>query len=155
MNCQELRALVEQIGPMERTILQIVEIGAEGPKWLVRFERMDVRSEHLPGPGQIAVFATFDGPRGDVEGPALRALMAANMVWRDSGGVRFSLGSSNNLIEVAVTLPFAGTTAHDLAMACVGIAQHAMTWSLLFDGGIAPPATGEAGPEYDPEMMCL
>jgi Tir chaperone protein (CesT) family len=134
METGTLRSLISDAGPLDDLILEIAELAEDGAGWVVRFEHVDVRVENLEKHHKIGFSAVIAGPDAASAPAAFRALLAANVLWRQNGGLRFALGSSDNLVELSIELADAGVTTRDIAAYCRGLAEHAATWSLIFQG---------------------
>ena len=77
-----------------------------------------MRVENLTEARKIGFSVAFDGPGEDLAADFFRAMLAANALWRQNGGLRFALGSDDNLIELSVELAAAAVTARDIALYC-------------------------------------
>ena len=152
MQDQELAELIGQTGPLDDRIIEIVALGDANDLWAARFEHLDVLIANMPEEQMIGFFATIDGPKDDVALPAYRAMMAANALWRTTGGLRFSLVTDAG-IELSMTLAAVDITPRLLADCTLALAGHTASWALIFSGAVPPPAPEAIAPAFDPSLI--
>lgn len=155
MENAQFTQLVAEAGPLDDKILEITELAEEGAGWVARFEQIDVRIENLTQSKKIGFSVAFDGPTEDQAAEFFRAMLAANALWRDNGGLRFALGSDDNLIELSIELPILEVTARDIAIYCRGLAEHAATWMLILHGQVDIENEPELSPDFNSDFMRL
>ena len=155
MENAQFTQLVAQAGPLDDKIMEIAQLAEEGAGWVARFEQIDVRIENLIEARKIGFSVAFDGPAEDLAADFFRAMLAANALWRQNGGLRFALGSDDNLIELSVELAAADVTARDIALYCRGLAEHAATWMLILQGQVGTEDEGGISPDFNPDFIRL
>jgi hypothetical protein len=153
MDDARLRQLISEAGPLDDKIQEVVELQEDGAGWVIRFQHVNVRVENLPKFNKIGFSAVLDGPQEDHATAAFRAMLAANVMWRLNGGLRFGIGSSDNLVELSIELADVGVTARDIATYARGLAEHTATWALIFQGRVRVPEEGAVAPEFDADMI--
>ena len=153
MEDARLRHLISEAGPLDDKIQEVVELQENGAGWVIRFQYVNVRVENLPQFNKIGFSVAMDGPKPEQANAAFRAMLAANVMWRLNGGLRFGIGSSDNLVELSIELADVGVTARDIAIHARGLAEHAATWALIFQGRVTMPDAGGVAPEFDSGMI--
>jgi hypothetical protein len=112
-----------------------------------------VRVENLPKFHKIGFSVAMNGPSKEQTAAAFGAMLAANVMWRLNGGLRFGIGSSDNLVELSIELADVEVTARDLAIHARGLAKHAATWAPIFQGRVRMPTEDSVAPAFDADMI--
>lgn len=153
MDDAKLRQLITEAGPLDDKIEEVAELQEDGAGWVIRFQYVDVRVENLPQFNKIGFSVAMNGPKEEQANAAYGAMLAANVMWRLNGGLRFGIGSTDNLVELSIELADVGVTARDIAIHARGLAEHAATWALIFQGRVRMPDDSGVAPAFDADMI--
>lgn len=155
MQNDTLAQIIGEIGPLDGDIRAIYDMQDDGVGWAIRYEPVDIRIENRPDAGAVAISVLIGGPKGELAPDIFRALLAANALWRDNGGLRFALASTEDHIEISITLRHSEVTPQSLVSYARGMARHAMNWSALFTGNVTDDAAEGSAAAFDAEMIRL
>lgn len=155
MRNEDLNPIIGAAGGLDDHILEIIAIEDAPALWAVRFEHLDILVTNLPEEELIGFSAIIDVPETVDRLSLYTAMLAANGLWRTSGGLRFALRPDNGGVELSMILAAVDLTPRLIADCCVALAGHTASWALLLAGNLPAPDSAATPPEFDPSLMRL
>jgi len=127
----KVEALIAETGGLDPEIATIVQTDEDA--WTVRYEDgLDVEIELDEARDQLIILTVVGTPPAARRLELLEAMMAYNMLVKETGGVRMALTGSGGEAVQMVEVPFAGLLAKDLATIFSNMADKTLTWRTLF-----------------------
>jgi hypothetical protein len=143
MTQDEFRSLISAAGPLDDTILAIVDLTED--TLLVTLGEADVQVEHDAAGGRAIFTAEIGTPPAGREAAVHRFLLLSNSLLRESGGVVAALtGTGEAALKVA--LPTAGLLPATVATVAVNLAARAAALNEGFAAGLGETASEPAAP---------
>ena len=140
MTQDEFRTLIAAAGPLDDTIMAVVDL--PGDALLIRMVDADVQVEHDADGGRAIFTAEIGTPPEGREAAVYRFLLLSNSLLRETGGVVAALtGAGEAALKLA--LPTAGLLPALVATVTVNLAARAAALNEGFAAGL-----GDSAPEY-------
>jgi len=130
-----ISALIEASGPAIEEVVEVQEI--EKGSWRFAFdEATAVYVDHVEEQEKLVLSADLGAPPDESRGATHAFLLYYNFIWRETGGVRMGLNSSNGHIVMIYDLHAGALDVDSFANALLAFTEQSLVWRDLVAAGL-------------------
>lgn len=141
MKSEELDRLIAEVGPLDEAILSCVRT-PEGVHAL-RFEDLDLLVENDEARDCLVLSSEIGAPAASRAAAVYETMLAYNLLWRETGGLRIALTSRGGSLVQLVDIASGQADARMIATVAVNLADRTRVWRAYLEAegrDVAAPA---------------